>query len=280
MNKRHLDDEWKGWLQHNIDRRCDPEELLGILLKNNFSVTSIRESMGMHFPAQSFLLNEAGEPIETNYAAIAAVKMTRPDGELKAQQVLTKKLQLYTVDNFLSDKECDAVVRLMRKHLRPSTITVKSPDKYFRTSSTCDLSLLKSKFVKDLDKKIAEAIGIRLAYSEGIQAQHYEVGQEFKKHTDFFEPGTKEYMENASRTGNRTWTFMIYLNTVPKGGETKFFNIDYAIAAEKGKAVIWNNLYPDGCVNYDTLHAGLPVKEGHKDIVTKWFREKGAGSMF
>jgi prolyl 4-hydroxylase len=44
--------------------------------------------------------------------------------------------------------------------------------------------------------------------------------------------------------------------------------------------VIWNNLRPDGTVNPDTLHAGMPVLAGHKIIITKWFRERGSGPMF
>jgi len=49
---------------------------------------------------------------------------------------------------------------------------------------------------------------------------------------------------------------------------------------EKGLAIAWNNLYPDGRVNHDTLHAGLPVEAGHKIILNKWFRELGNGPMF
>jgi prolyl 4-hydroxylase len=45
-------------------------------------------------------------------------------------------------------------------------------------------------------------------------------------------------------------------------------------------AVFWNNLHSDGSSNRDTLHCGLPVEAGHKIIITKWFREKGASPMF
>jgi prolyl 4-hydroxylase len=40
--------------------------------------------------------------------------------------------------------------------------------------------------------------------------------------------------------------------------------------------VIWNSLLPDGRPNYDTLHHGMPVKAGHKAIITKWFRQPRA----
>jgi prolyl 4-hydroxylase len=284
MNKRRLDDSWKGWLKENIERKCNPEELLGILLKNNFTQDSIEECMGDLFPADSPLLQDLDGKSgleDVDHKAISRARIARLDSGLNAQQLLSDKLQLYTIDNFMSDEECDVVVELMQSHLRPSTLTRDPPDdKYFRTSSTCDLSLLKDKRIEKLDERIARAVGIRLPYSEGIQGQHYEVGQEFKKHTDYFEPGTDEYVKFAGDKGNRTWTFMIYLNTAPRGGGTRFFQINHTFQPQKGKAVIWNSLHPDGLPNYDTLHAGLPVTEGHKDIITKWFRERGRGAMF
>lgn len=280
--KRRLDDSWKAWLKENIERQCNPEELLGILLQNNFSPASIEECMGEHFPAHSSFLQEGTEQAgDLDYKAISRPRLTKPDNAPLVQQVLTDKLQLYTIDNFMSDEECNEIVNIITQSLRPSTITVETPnDKYFRTSSTSDLSLLKDKAVKALDEKIARTLGIRPPYSEGLQGQHYTVGQEFKKHTDYFEPGTDEYVKFASDRGNRTWTFMVYLNTVPKGGGTHFYSLGQTFQPVKGKALVWNNLYPDGIVNYDTLHAGMPVTEGAKTIITKWFREKGTGPMF
>lgn len=73
---------------------------------------------------------------------------------------------------------------------------------------------------------------------------------------------------------------MIYLNDTPKGGGTHFLYLDQIFYPKQGQAVIWNNLYPDGTPNRNTLHHGMPVEEGQKVIITKWFREKGSGDMF
>jgi prolyl 4-hydroxylase len=73
---------------------------------------------------------------------------------------------------------------------------------------------------------------------------------------------------------------MVYLNDGMEGGGTRFFSIDRAFQPKKGQAVIWNNLHADGSPNHDTLHSGEPVTAGHKIIITKWFRENGAGPMF
>jgi prolyl 4-hydroxylase len=132
----------------------------------------------------------------------------------------------------------------------------------------------------ECDRKISRTLGIRLPYSEGIQAQRYDIGQQFKAHTDYFEPGTGEYSKFADDRGNRTWTFMVYLNEGMGGGGTKFFAIDRTFLPKKGQAVIWNNLNPDGTPNAATKHSGEPVTAGHKIIITKWFRELGSGPMF
>jgi prolyl 4-hydroxylase len=198
----------------------------------------------------------------------------------KLTKVDTDLVQLYTLDDCLSPRECDDIVAVIDQHLRPSTLTTIEKDASFRTSRTCDLSLLRNPTVAAIDERIARTLGVRLAYAEGMQAQRYDIGQQFKAHTDYFEPNTPEYAVHGSNRGNRTWTFMVYLNEGMMGGGTKFLAINKTFLPKKGRAVIWNNLYEDGTPNPDTLHSGEPVIMGHKIIVTQWFREKGAGPMF
>ena len=156
-------------------------------------------------------------------------------------------------------------------------MTIEPGDEAFRTSSTCDLSLLGDPRVEALDHRAARLLGLNPAYSEGVQGQHYAPAQQFKPHTDFFEPHTPEYAEHCAGKGNRTWTFMVYLNDVPEGGETHFPRLGRRVRPRKGMALAWNNLNADGSPNRDTLHAGLPVIRGEKVVITKWFRERGAG---
>jgi prolyl 4-hydroxylase len=279
MSTKRLDAQWSAWLGENIARGCNTEELLGILLRNAFDIRSIRSAMGVHFPEHSPLVpaaeRRAVAPVDL--ATISSPRLAQPGSG--AVRVETSKLQLYVLAGFMSDGECDALVDLIDEHLRPSTITLPSNDKYFRTSRTSDLSLVQSPLVSKLDVRIALTLGISPAYSEGIQAQRYDVGQEFKAHTDYFEPGTDEYVQYGGVKGNRTWTFMVYLNDVESGGATHFVALDRSFSPVKGTALAWNNLLADGTVNPDTLHAGLPVSAGRKLIITKWFRERGKGPM-
>ena len=88
------------------------------------------------------------------------------------------------------------------------------------------------------------------------------------------------YQRYAGVRGNRTWTFMVYLNEGMEGGATHFDAIDYAVQPKLGMTVIWNNLKADGTPNENTRHAGEPVTKGHKVIITKWFRVFGDGPLF
>lgn len=189
------------------------------------------------------------------------------------------KVQLFKFEHFLTDEECDTLTKVINSgKLRSSTVTIYAEG--FRTSYTSDLVEVDHPIVRTIDEKIATSLGVRLPYSEGLQAQKYKVGQEFKAHTDYFEPGSQEYQEHAAARGNRTWTFMVYLNDTVKGGGTKFVKLNEIFYPKKGNALIWNNLYEDGTPNPDTLHWGMPVEEGEKIIITKWFRETGVGPMF
>jgi len=275
MKRRPLDSAWTNWLRENLDRRCDPRELVEILRKNNFALFSIKAVMGAAFPAEY----EASVTAPPSPSAIATPRLTRENNP-KLTKVDTNLVQLYTLDDFLSPRECGDLVAIIDQHLRASTLTTQEKDTAFRTSRTCDLSMLQNPVVAAVDEKIAQTLGIRPAYAEGNQAQRYDIGQQFKAHTDYFEPNTHEYAVHGGSKGNRTWTFMVYLNEGMMGGGTKFFAIDKTFRPKLGQAVIWNNLYPDGTPNPDTLHSGEPVIMGHKIIITQWFREQGAGPMF
>jgi prolyl 4-hydroxylase len=198
----------------------------------------------------------------------------------KLQRVDTDELQLYTLEDALSPRDCAKLTALINHHLRPSTLSYPTPDRAFRTSQTSDLCVLKSPVALAMDEKICRTLGIRAQYSEGIQAQRYDIGQQFKPHWDYYEPGSEAYTKFATVRGNRTWTFMIYLNEDMDGGATRFTKIDRAFQPKAGMALLWNNLREDATPNPATMHCGEPVTRGHKLIITKWFRQYGDGPLF
>jgi prolyl 4-hydroxylase len=191
------------------------------------------------------------------------------------------KFDLFALDDFLNPRECARLIALIGHHLQPSMLSAEAADQAFRTSMTAPLCELRSPQALAIDAKICRTLGIRAEYSEGIQAQRYDVGGQFKPHWDYFAPESSDLHRSAcSVRGNRTWTFMVYLNEEFDGGATRFTEIDLAVQPKTGMALLWNNLLEDGELNPATKHCGELVTRGHKIIITKWFRVRGDGPVF
>jgi prolyl 4-hydroxylase len=186
------------------------------------------------------------------------------------------KLELFQAKHFISPSLCEALIKLVDSDRRPSTIADPNGDNYFRTSETCDLSP-EEPAVAELESLLLDFHGIDPKYGEPVQGQRYAVGQEFKAHTDYFEPNGQDYEKFCSVAGQRTWTFMIYLNDVEAGGATRFKAIGKTFQPEEGKLLCWNNRREDGRVNPNTLHHGMKVRKGVKYVITKWYREREWG---
>ena len=191
------------------------------------------------------------------------------------QRVPTPKLELFIVRNFLDPKTCGELIERIDTNRRPSRIADDVGIANFRTSETCDLDW-RDPIVGGVDRRIADLFGLPLETSEPLQGQRYAPGQEFKPHTDTFEPGGYDFYLHTAEGGQRTWTAMIYLNEPEDGGATRFKAIGKTVQPETGKLIAWNNLLPNGRPNPATLHQGMKVRRGTKYVLTKWFRERSA----
>ncbi len=188
------------------------------------------------------------------------------------QKVPSPKLDLFLARGFIAADLCAALIARIDTVRRPSTIADPNGDAAFRTSETGDLSA-DDPVVQAVERRLALFTGLDPAHGEPLQGQRYAVGQEFKGHTDYFEPQGADYATYCSVAGNRTWTVMVYLNTPDAGGATRFKAIDKIVQPETGKLVAWNNRRADGSLNPATLHQGMKVRAGTKYVITKWYRE-------
>lgn len=188
----------------------------------------------------------------------------------------TPKLQQFMLVGFLDPATCAGLMAQIDRDVRPSTIADPNGDEAFRTSTTCDLDH-RDPLVRAVNARLHDITGIPLDHGEPLQGQRYDVGQEFKAHTDYFEPTGVDFEKFCSVAGQRTWTVMIYLNDVEAGGATRFKAIDKIIQPETGKLLAWSNLRPDGTPNPTTLHHAMKVRAGLKYVITKWFRERPWG---
>ena len=242
MNKK-ISKDWQDWIQVNIERGCDLEEIREILLKEGFNVEDIKQYIALQnknkpnedlvdapivskkdpFFKRLKLLYKKYKSVRDRLleeANLESNKTTLPIDE--NFRIRTNKAEIYSIDDFLNPEETKEVISIIKTRLRPSTIASGEgeTDQGYRTSKTCDLGNLENKLLKDIDRRICNFLGIDHKFSEVIQGQFYEVGEEFKAHTDFFEKD--QMQEYGGDRGQRTYTFMIYLNDVEEGGETEF----------------------------------------------------------
>jgi len=184
------------------------------------------------------------------------------------------------INNFLTPDECQELINMIDANHSRSSVVVGGTDRTdvtdHRTSSTSNLDM-NNVLVASIHKKIADYLGLEIQKGEALQGQLYEPGQYFKPHHDYF--SGPAYDMHCKASGNRTHTFMIYLNEGFNGGGTRFPNLDKTVEPKTGKGLWWHNLV-DGQYQEQYMHEGVEVESGKKYIVTSWWREKkwdGAG---
>ena len=255
-----MEPTWDEWISANLARGCDPDELVGEMVSKGFARDDARRSLERAV-ANVPMHDEAGPYLPT------------------AIPLHTDRAELYGVDGFLDGAECAHLVALIREYLRPST-TSEEGVSGFRTSRTCDMADLDDPVVREVDRRLCAWIGIDPAFGEPLQGQWYDAGQQFKPHTDYFDPDSPDFAGNVGGRGQRSWTVMVYLNGTREGGATRFPRLDVEVGPQAGSALAWNNRDRLGRENPATLHHGTPVTAGYKAILTKWFRSATPRTVF
>ncbi|KAJ9564362.1 hypothetical protein OSB04_000328, partial [Centaurea solstitialis] len=190
--------------------------------------------------------------------------------------------------NFLTDKECDHLIQLAKDKLEKSMVadneSGKSIESEVRTSSGMFLNKAQDEVVAGVESRISAWTFLPVENGESMQILHYEHGQKYEPHWDYFHDKA-----NQAMGGHRIATVLMYLSNVQKGGETVFpeseikesqpkANEDwsecakkgYAVKPKKGDALLFFSLHPNATTDVLSLHGSCPVIEGEKWSATKW----------
>jgi prolyl 4-hydroxylase len=181
--------------------------------------------------------------------------------------------ELFAVGDFLSPEECTRLITMIDAVARPSRAFDADYARGYRTSYSGDPDPA-DPFVKRIQRRIDDLLGMEPDRGETIQGQRYLPGQQFQAHTDWFPANTAYWEQERSRGGQRSLTSMCFLNKVEEGGHTAFPHLRLSIEPKPGALLVWNNADRDGVPNPLTMHAGMPVVRGVKYIVTKWYRAR------
>ncbi|KAL5713968.1 procollagen-proline 4-dioxygenase [Ranunculus cassubicifolius] len=203
-------------------------------------------------------------------------------------EILSWEPRAFIYHNFLSKDECEHLIDLAKPHMEKSTVvdseTGRSKDSRVRTSSGTFLQRGRDKTIREIEKRIADFTFIPIEHGEGLQVLHYEVGQKYEPHYDYF---LDQF--NTKNGGQRIATILMYLSDVEEGGETVFpaakgnyssvpwYNElsecgkkGLSVKPKQGDALLFWSMRPDATLDPSSLHGGCPVISGNKWSSTKW----------
>ena len=175
------------------------------------------------------------------------------------------------LDNILSKTECESIIEKYTKDLHTLSTLGTNIDSYRTANGTWiytndELSL-------KIQSVVANDCGIPIQNQEKIHIVKYEKGGEYKEHHDFFHPNTDYYESTVGNSGQRTHSYLFYLNDDFTGGETNFPTKKIKVTPRTGRMLAWKNINDDGSLDFESLHAGLPVETGIKYIAIIWVRQ-------
>lgn len=189
---------------------------------------------------------------------------------------------IFVVENFIPAHVCDWLVeRASRKGMKPALIHKLDGRVGIESDRNNSISgFLKTEgdlVVQLVSRRIARATDTPLENHEPLSVFRYTRGQQYKPHFDFVEPGTPEatnYAEELSRVGMRMVTVLVYLNDGYEGGETWFPRLSWQFKGKKGDALIFWSVPVGAKPDRNSLHAGKPVINGEKWLLSQWIRQK------
>lgn len=180
---------------------------------------------------------------------------------------------------FLAPAVCAHVIDRARPKLKPAQVNDYQTGKLkldaMRTNTGAVFSVIETDFVlQAVRARIAHTAGRPAENLEPLEVLHYDVGQRFKPHIDFYHPDLPRFAEIIGAKGQRTNTCLVYLNDDYDGGETDFPKIGLKFRGRAGEAIFFDNVDGEGRGDMKTLHEGMPPTRGEKWLLSQWIREK------
>ena len=192
--------------------------------------------------------------------------------------------EVYTIDNYLTDEECEHFIKLGKPNLQRALVSGESKGyvSQGRSGQNCWINHNTDEITRRVGEKIAKVVGVPLQNAEAFQIIYYGITQEYRQHYDGWDHNNSEKtLRNMKFGGQRLWTGLCYLNDVEEGGGTKFTKLNTEVAAKKGRLLVFKNTLDGTHVRHPlSEHAGMPVLKGEKYAFNLWFREYPRNKLY
>jgi TPR repeat protein len=186
--------------------------------------------------------------------------------------------KVHRVANLAPAPVCAWLIARARGHLEPATVydAVIRRDLVheMRTNTLANFNYATLDVVQFLvQARMSHTCGYRMQHFEAPMVLHYEVGQQIAPHFDFIDVNAPDYEQQIREQGQRTITFLLYLNDDYSGGETTFPKLGLVNRGARGDGLYFINAHADRSADRAMLHTGSPPTAGEKWIVSQFVRD-------
>lgn len=274
MNQHTIRPELREWILSTSRSGCSLSDLLKMLKDAGYGGEQSRQIVArvLNLPLATVMAASKAKAVGLRTRHPQAPVQTIGDHAVRIA-VSTDAPVVRVLENLLTLQECDDLVAEAKPRLARS-LTVDVDGRHQtderRTSQGMFFRISETPLIERIEQRIADLLAIPVSHGEGLQILHYQPGQEYEPHFDWFNPDQPGFSTVTARGGQRIASVVMYLNTPEEGGGTAFPRIGLTVTAMRGSAVYF--AYDTG--DEASLHAGLPVLKGEKWIATKWLRER------
>lgn len=181
------------------------------------------------------------------------------------------------LEHLLTPSECDELIEMAHSKGFERSMVVDHVKgnrlHHHRTSSGVGFSVAQNPLVARLERRIALLTGWPVENGEPLGALQYQPGEQYEPHMDTFDESKAGSREQLAMGGQRVGTTVVYLAPAVKGGGTRFVQTGAEVYPSKGGAIFFRGIDVAGRPDQRSTHAGMPVVEGLKYVVTLWQRE-------
>lgn len=212
-------------------------------------------------------------------AGLASVRGLQDFANAPRSRAVSEAPHIATLEGLLPRSFCEHWITKTKPKLAAARIYDaeqggRRPDP-MRTNTGAGFRLSETDLVMQATRgRIASAIGRPMAWQEAPNVLHYAVGETYGPHYDFLDPENPHFEPFLRVQGQRVATALVYLNDAFDGGETNFVELNRKIRGRPGELLTFDNVKPDGSVDPQTLHEGVPPTRGEKWLLSVWVRDR------
>ncbi len=224
--------------------------------------------------ALSLLAQRAGEDsVAARQSDLLAVMDINEDGDPRgrwqAETLCANAPFVRRFEHFLTEAECGYLVDKALPMLQPAVVVDPQSGQFIadpvrRSRSAAFPFILEDPVIHAINRRIARITATDYDQGEPLQLLCYQSGDEYRLHSDTLPVGHNQ----------RTDTFLICLSTGFEGGATVFPRAALSWRGAIGEALHFRNVDTSGAPDPLAWHAGEPVTQGVKYMLSKWIRHE------